>query len=220
MEAKRKNSAVVGGFMLKSKWIPALFLIILAAACGDKPTSTQPAAPSAAGPVADTPENRKAAAKKYLEAVPPQELLQNITGNMIQRMPEDARKEFQEALNDKNLLEKTYQISETALVKHFTPDEINAMAAFFGSPAGKSARVKFSGYMREMMPQLNTEMKPIFTKLQEKAKQTQPPAGTHPPIGAHPPVKPKVEPPKPGPVPPAKPETPQPKQEKPAQQPK
>ena len=203
--------------MLKSKWMLALFLIILAAACGDKPTSP-PGASTSAGPVADTPENRKAAAQKYLEAVPPQELLQNITGNMIQRMPEETRKEFQDALNDKALLEKTYQISETALIKHFTPDEINAMAAFFGSPAGKSARAKFSGYMREIMPQVNTEMKPIFTKLQEKAKQTQPPAG------AHPPVTPKTEPAKPGPAPPAKPETPatpEPKQEKPeAPQPK
>jgi hypothetical protein len=194
--------------MLKSKWMLALFLIILAAACGDKPTSP-PGASTSAGPVADTPENRKAAAQKYLEAVPPQELLQNITGNMIQRMPEETRKEFQDALNDKALLEKTYQISETALIKHFTPDEINAMAAFFGSPAGKSARVKFSGYMREIMPQLNTEMKPIFTKLQEKAKQAQPPAG------AHPPVTPKAEPAKPGQAPPAKPATPQPKPEKP-----
>jgi len=199
--------------MLKSKWILALFLIILTAACGDKPASP-PAAPTSTGPVADTPENRKAAAKKYLEAVPPQELLQNITGNMTQRMPEETRKEFNDALNDKDLLEKTYQISETALIKHFTPDEINAMAAFFGSPAGKSARAKFSGYMREIMPQLNTEMKPIFTKLQEKAKQAQPPAG------AHPPITPKAEPPKPGQAPPAKPETPQPKPVKPeAQQP-
>ncbi len=203
--------------MKKIKGILALFLIIMAAACGDKPASP-PAAPASAGPVADTPENRKAAAKKYLEAVPPQELLQNITGNMIQRMPEETRKEFQDALNDKALLEKTYQISETALIKHFTPDEINAMAAFFGSPAGKSARVKFSAYMREIMPQLNTEMKPIFTKLQEKAKQAQPPAGAP----AMPPsAKPKTEPAKPEPAKPAKPETPQPKQEKPeAQQPK
>lgn len=187
--------------MNKVKWILALFLIILAAACGDKPTSTEP--------VADTPENRKAAAKRYLEAVPPQELLQNITGNVAQRMPEETRKQFQAALADKNLLEKIYQISENALVKHFTPDEMNAMSAFFGSPAGKSARGKFSPYMAEMMPQISGEVKTILGKVQEQTRKE------HPPVGAPTPAQPKAEPPKPEQAKPVKPETPQPKQEKP-----
>src|SRR4030042_1648886 len=98
--------------MLKTKWILALFLIILAAACGDKSAST--------GPVADTPENRKAAAQRYLEAVPPQELLRNITGSMIQRLPEQHRKQLQEAMDDKELLKNINRISEDGLVKHFT----------------------------------------------------------------------------------------------------
>lgn len=183
--------------MINGKWILALFLIILAAACGDKSTSK--------GPVADTPENRKAAAKLYLEAVPPQELLRNITGNMLQRMPEQQRKQFQEALDDKELLQNIYRVSEEALVKHFTPDELNAMATFFGSAAGKSARAKFSPYMMEIMPQINAEVKKVFAKIHEPAKkeaEKEVAPGTE---------QPKAEPPKPEPAKPTKPEAPQPK---------
>lgn len=193
--------------MTKGKWLLALFLIILAAACGDKSTST--------GPVADTPENRKAAAKRYLEAVPPQELLKNITGNMAQRMPEQFRKQFQEAMDDKELLKNTYRITEEALVKHFTPDEINAMATFFGSAAGKSARVKYSPYMMEVMPRVNEEVKKVFAKMHEQLKPEAEKEGAPKAAEQSKPEQPKAEPPKPEQAKPAQPETPQPKAEKP-----
>ena len=193
--------------MTKGKWILALFLIILAAACGDKPTST--------APVADTPENRKAAAKHYLEAVPSQELLKNITGSMLQRLPEQHRKQFQEAMDNKELLKNISHITEDGLVKHFTPDEINAMAAFFGSPAGKSARDKFSVYMTEIMPQVNGEVKKVFAKMQEQPKKEAEKEG------APKADQPKAGPPKPEQAKPAQPETPKPKPDQPqAEQPK
>ncbi|MBI4644069.1 MAG: DUF2059 domain-containing protein [Deltaproteobacteria bacterium] len=199
--------------MTKGKWLLALFLIILAAACGDKSASP--------GPVADTPENRKAAAKRYLEAVPPQELLRNITGNMVQRLPEQARKQFREAMDDKELLKNTYRISEEALVKHFTPDELNAMATFFGSPAGKSARIKFSPYMMEIIPQINGEVKKVFAKRQERPKPGSEKEGAPKAAEQSKPEQPKAEPSKPEQVKPAQPETPQPEPKKPeAKQPK
>ena len=186
--------------MTLGKWFLALFLIILAVGCGDKSTST--------APMADTPENRKAAAKLYLEAVPPEDLLRSITGNMVQKMPEPARKQFLDALADKELLKHIYGISEIAMVKHFTPDEMNAMAAFFGSPAGKSARAKFTPYMQEMLPQISEEVKKLFVKVQGPASKEQPKEG------AAKPEPPKAEPPKPAEAKPAKPETPQPIPEK------
>lgn len=187
--------------MTKCAWFLALFLIILAAACGDKSGPT--------APMADTPENRKAAAKHYLEAVPPEDLLKNITGNMIQKMPEPTKKQFLDALADKELLKHVSSISENTLVKHFTPNEMNAMAAFFGSPEGKSARAKFTPYMTEMLPQISEEVKKVFAKVQEQTNKDQPKEG------AAKPEPPKAEQPKPTEAKPAKPEPPQPKPEKP-----
>ena len=187
--------------MNRGKWFLALGLIILMAACTGKSSTT--------GSVPDSPENRLAAAKRYLAAVPPQEMLQSTGALMAQRLPEPTRKIFLKALADKDLLKKTYRICETALVKYFTPDELNAMTAFFGSKAGKSARTKFSPYMHDIMPQINTEMRTVFHKLQEQATKEGKKAGQ--PQAARPPAAP----PKPGDVKPAPPASPKPKVEPP-----
>jgi hypothetical protein len=193
-------------WMTRGKWLLTLLIIILAVGCSDKFSPT--------GPVADTPENRKTAAARYLEAVPPQEMLQSTMGKMAQRLPEPTRKLFLETLADKDLLKQTRRISETALVKHFTPDELNAMTAFFGSAAGKSARKKFSPYMNDIMPQVNAEVKKVFGKLQEQAKKEEVKEGA---VKAEQPKaeQPKAEPAKPAEAKPvetkaAKPASPQP----------
>ena len=198
--------------MIKGKWILALGIIILAAACGDKSTST--------GPQADTPENRQAAAQRYLEAMPPQEMLQNIGNNMIRRMPEEARKQFMEALADKAVIEETRRITQEALVKHFTPDELNALAAFFGSPSGKSARSKYGSFVAEIMPQIGVEVKKVFAKLQGPEKEGTPQAEQ--PTAVQPkPEEPKAQQPKAEQPKAEQPQAEQPKVEQPkAEQPK
>lgn len=178
--------------MIPRKWIIALSIIILAAACTDKAATT--------GSVADTPENRKAAAQRYLKAVPPQEMLRHVLEDMTKRVPENARKRFLEAQTDKDLLKKTHDISEKALIKHFTPDELNAMTAFFGSAAGKSARAKFTPYMTEVMPKINKEVRAVIIKMQVEDKKA----------GAAEAAKTQAAPTKPEPAKPVKPQTPQP----------
>ena len=189
--------------MIRRKWLIALCLIILAAACADK---------AATGPVADTPENRKAAAQRYLKAMPPQDMLRNVIINMTSQLTPDARKRFLKAENDKDLMKKAYDISEKALVKHFTPDELNAMTNFYGSAAGKSARPKFSPYMMEIMPQITREVRKEIIRMQVEDKTEQSKAGA--PKAAPPPAastKPE----------PAKPQTPQPQPQQPqAEKPK
>jgi hypothetical protein len=45
-----------------------------------------------------------------------------------------------------------------ALVKHFTTEELKALADFYSSPVGKSAMQKFGGYMADLMPTMQAEM--------------------------------------------------------------
>ena len=45
-----------------------------------------------------------------------------------------------------------------SLIKHFTADELKALADFYGSPVGKSAMKKFGAYMADVMPAIQTEM--------------------------------------------------------------
>jgi hypothetical protein len=55
-----------------------------------------------------------------------------------------------------------------AMIKHFTTDELKALADFYGSPVGKSVMQKFGAYMAELMPTMQAEI----VKAQAKANQS------------------------------------------------
>ena len=206
--------------MTIGKWALALLMVLLAGACMEQKAG-QP------GPVADTPENRKAAAQRYMEAMPTQELLKSIAGNMVRRLPEPTRKPFLEAMTDPELDKATQTITMDGLVKHFTAGELNAMATFYGSPEGKSARTKFGPYMAEVMPLINDEVRKVFVKVQGQLKEEPPQAGkpAAPGAPAAPSApkaeQPKAEPPKAAPPKAEQPKAAPPKVEQPkAEQPK
>jgi hypothetical protein len=56
-----------------------------------------------------------------------------------------------------------------AMAKHFTTEELKALADFYGSPVGKSAMQKFGAYMADLMPIIQAEM----IKAQAKLNQSQ-----------------------------------------------
>jgi len=194
--------------MTIGKWALALLMVLLAGACVEQ-KSGQP------GPVADTPENRKAAAQRYMEAMPTQELLKSIAGNMARRLPEPTRKPFLDAMTDQELDKAAQRITLDGLVKHFTAGELNAMAVFYGSPEGKSARGKFGPYMAEVMPLINDEVRKVFVKVQEQLKEEQPKAGKPAAPAAPKAEQPKAEQPKVEPPKAAPPKAEQPKAEPP-----
>jgi hypothetical protein len=56
------------------------------------------------------------------------------------------------------------------MVKHFSAEELKALADFYGSPVGKSAMSKFGAYMADVMPAIQAEM----IKAQAKTNQSKP----------------------------------------------
>jgi hypothetical protein len=67
----------------------------------------------------------------------------------------------------KNLdIEALTTAMQGAMVKHFSADELSALADFYGSPVGKSAMSKFGAYMAEVMPALQAEMVKAVQKTQ------------------------------------------------------
>ena len=48
--------------------------------------------------------------------------------------------------------------TRASLVRHFTVDELNAMAEFYSSPHGARAMRKFGAYMADVMPAVQEEM--------------------------------------------------------------
>lgn len=114
--------------------------------------------PAPALSMEDTPTNRQLQAERYIAAVPPEDMLQDITDKMTAQMPEKRREKFKAGMI-KNISVKTLAKTMTdAMAKHFTADELAALADFFSSPIAKSAMKKLSAYSAEITPAVQTEL--------------------------------------------------------------
>jgi len=159
-------------------------LILMASACAD--TGQVKSLP-------DNPENRTAAAERYLKAMPPKEMLQGLATRIAPNLPEKDRAAFVEVMNSADLEKAASRITMEGLVKNFTVGELTAMTTFYGSPDGQSASKKFGPYMAGIMPQIQQEVKKAMDEKQKSEPKGQPEAGAPPAAkpGA-PPVAPPV----------------------------
>jgi hypothetical protein len=169
-------------------------LLLMASACAD--TGQVKSLP-------DNPENRAAAAKRFIEAMPPKELLQGMATRVAPNLPEKDRAIFVEVLNSPEMEKAASRICSEALAKNFTVGELNAMVTFYGSPDGKSAAKKFGPYMMGIMPQIQQEIKKAMDEKQKQQGSKDQPEAVTPPA-AKPGVPPAAKPP----APPASPKAP------------
>jgi hypothetical protein len=61
-----------------------------------------------------------------------------------------------------------------SMVKHFTTEELKALADFYGSPVGKSAMQKFGAYMVDIMPTMQSEIMKAQVKLNQSVPNRSP----------------------------------------------
>ena len=120
--------------------------------------------------VADTPANRLAAAKRYLQAVPPAEMVADTVDRVAAQLPEERRKEFKKALSKVVSSERIEALTLQAVTKHFTVKEINALAAFYGSPEGRSITKKFGDYMADVMPAIQEELSGAMEEIHKEVQ--------------------------------------------------
>jgi hypothetical protein len=183
-------------------------LLLLASACAD--TGQVKSLP-------DNPENRTAAAERYMKAMPPKEMLQSLAARIAPNLPEKDRSAFMEVMNSPDLEKTASRITKEALVKNFTVGELDAMTAFYGSPEGQSASKKFGTHMMGIMPQIQQEVKKAMDEKQKQAGSKDQPAPGAPkaapapaaPQAAPAPVAPKAPPAPQAPPPPKAPVAPQ-----------
>jgi len=106
----------------------------------------------------DTSLNRLAQAERYLEATPPKDMFQDIAEQMAMNFDPSQRKAVKDMITKHLDIEALTRTMKDAMVKHFTADELNALADFYGSPAGKSSMKKFGVYMADVMPSVQAEI--------------------------------------------------------------
>ena len=119
-------------------------------------------------PLADTPANRTAEARRYLEVVPPREMFHDVAENMASAKPAAQAAEL-EAIFTKHIdIEAFETFLLESLTKVFTAEELRALADFYSSPAGKSVMKKFGEYMAEAMPFIQEQVMGAMQKAERE----------------------------------------------------
>lgn len=114
---------------------------------------------------ADTPETRRHEAERYPQATPPKALFEDMADKMAANLPPDQREQFKRMMTTQLDVAALTKAMTDAMIKHFTTDELKALADFYGSPVGKSAMQKFGAYMADIMPTMQAEILKAQAKL-------------------------------------------------------
>ena len=117
----------------------------------------------------DTPETRRHEAERYLHATPPKALLEDMADKMAASVPPDQREQFKQLITSQLDIAALTKAMIDSMVKHFTTEELKALADFYGSPVGKSAMQKFGAYMSDIMPAIEAEIMKAQSKLNQAA---------------------------------------------------
>ena len=137
----------------------------------------QPVFPSEAS-LEDSTDNRLKHAQRYLDAVPPKGLMANMAHEMAKTLPESQRPLFISMMTKHLDIEAFTDTIRSALVKHFTADELRALGDFYGSAVGKSAMSKFGAFMADYLPKVNKLTQQAAEKAAAELKK---PTGSEPP---------------------------------------
>ena len=122
----------------------------------------------------DTPETRRREAERYLQVSPPKALFEDMADKIAANLPPDQREQFKRMVTADLDIAALSKAMTDAMVKHFTTDELKALADFYGSPVGKSAMQKFGAYMADLMPVLQAEIIKAQTKLNQSMPNQSP----------------------------------------------
>lgn len=134
--------------------LPLASLVTTLVGCQPK-TSTTPGNP-------DTPENRLTAARDYIQRVPAHVFSEAAMRQLASQREVSQREAFQRLLERELRMRVIEEATVRALVRHFTAEEIAALARFNSSPAGRSIQRKLSAYMADVLPPIQTEINRVL----------------------------------------------------------
>jgi len=123
--------------------------------------------------IEDTVANRRNEAERYLEIMPPNEMLHDVAKQMAQNYPPENREFFIKIFTQYFDIETFTKSIKDTMVKVFTADELAALAKFYSSPVGISAMKKLGAYMSEMMPTIQAETAKAVAKANKYIKESE-----------------------------------------------
>ncbi|MBA4388488.1 MAG: hypothetical protein C0404_10940 [Verrucomicrobia bacterium] len=141
-----------------SSSIPAVavaFLAMVVAGCGRRDGAT-PGRP-------DTLESRQAAARDYVRRVPTSIAVDDAIRQLADKREASQRDEFRRLLKSELRPRVVEDATIQALARHFTAEEIDALARFNSSPEGRSIQQKLGGFMDDVMPPFQDEIARVLS---------------------------------------------------------
>jgi len=130
-------------------------------------------APAAAPAVAVIPEaeyqKRLEAAKNYEKITSPREMINNMLSQVAKNPQSNlSLTDIDNIKNSINYDQVEKKVLD-AMARNFTVDELNGLAAFYGSPTGQSIISKMPTYMAQVMPYMQqTVLRAISAHLQQE----------------------------------------------------
>lgn len=128
-----------------------------------------------AADIEDSPANRKQQAERYLAAVSAKAMIDGIITKVAANMPEEQGAALIEVFTKGLDLDSVTKAMSASMQKHFTAEELKALADFYSLPVAKSAMAKMGDYMADVMPTIETQVMEAMEKV-EKAKEKPAPA--------------------------------------------
>jgi hypothetical protein len=113
----------------------------------------------------DTSANRLIAANRYLKAVPMDQMITETVIELSKQLPAERREEFIRQMNATIQAGHLESIARKAMITHFTTEELNALADFYGSKHGASTMKKFGPYMADVLPSIQAEVQRSLRQL-------------------------------------------------------
>lgn len=123
----------------------------------------------------DDTKAKLAAIDRYYAAQSPSEMLNSFVDNYSKQLPKKDAKIFREIMLEEMDIEGTMEKIKPIMAKHFTLEELTALANFFESKNGSSAMAKMGPYMAEFMPMYQAELKRVMQVWQEKYRSAENP---------------------------------------------
>ena len=112
-----------------------------------------------------------AAADRLIAAQNMAEMVKSIASSVSATLPPQSREGFIAALTDPAFLKRMTDTTRTTMAKHFTTEELNALADFYSQPVAKSAMAKMGPYTADLMPYIQSEMARIIQSQTPQQKQ-------------------------------------------------
>ena len=109
-------------------------------------------AASAGSDIADTMENRRALAERYVAVALPV-MLEDIEEASAENIPAGVERDlYLQMIGDVLTIESLEAIIVPALTTHFTIREIEALSEFYETPVGNAILTKYSAYVADIQP--------------------------------------------------------------------